>query len=135
MTNDEDIWRWWRWCFFDLAIDPVGLADENSGGIAERLMSHASTVGLQKFETKQASKRDFSMMSKAIDAIRETRLHVRDRTRLTIDRLRMNARRLVRTQGVKVIAVDYLQLMAGPRGMDRRLQIAEITAGCKAIAL
>ena len=63
-------------------------------------------------------------------------LYIDDTPSLSIYELRSKARRLVRNAGVKLIIIDYLQLMTGPpelRGM-REQEVSNISRSLKAIA-
>ncbi len=63
-------------------------------------------------------------------------LYIDDTPSISVYELRSKARRLVRNAGVKLIIVDYLQLMTGPpelRGM-REQEVSNISRSLKAIA-
>ena len=63
-------------------------------------------------------------------------LYIDDTPSLSINELRSKARKLVSIHGVKMIVIDYLQLMTGPpelRGM-REQEVSAISRSLKAIA-
>jgi replicative DNA helicase len=63
-------------------------------------------------------------------------IHIDDTAGLTIMQLRARARRMVQRYGVKVIGIDYLQLMASAtrRGENRQMEISQMSNGVKAMA-
>lgn len=64
-------------------------------------------------------------------------LHIVDQAGMTIQQIRAQSRRWVKRNGVQVIMIDYMQLVRGSSKRardDRRLEIAEISQGCKNMA-
>jgi replicative DNA helicase len=62
-------------------------------------------------------------------------LYIDPTSSLSIPEMRKKCRRLVHRHGVKLIIVDYLQLMTGPDGYDNKAaEVAEISRGLKSIA-
>lgn len=65
-------------------------------------------------------------------------IHIIDNGNLTVAQIRSNARRLVKDHGVKLIIVDYIQLIK-PSSEDRRaqrhVQVGNITAELKQMAM
>ncbi len=83
---------------------------------------------LQEYELHQLSDR--------IKDLTQAPLYIDDTPSLSIYEFRSKARRLVRNAGVKLIIVDYLQLMSGPpelRG-NREQEVSNISRNLKAIA-
>tara|TARA_R100001463_G_scaffold38_1_gene140 strand:+ start:1642 stop:3036 length:1395 start_codon:yes stop_codon:yes gene_type:complete len=65
-------------------------------------------------------------------------IHIVDNGNLTVSQIRSNARRLVRDHGVKLIIVDYIQLIkpaAEDRRAQRHVQVGNITAELKQMAM
>ena len=60
-------------------------------------------------------------------------LYIDDTRALRLDELLRRARRRVRTHGIKLMAVDYLQIVQAP-GRDRRLQVDAIMYALQALA-
>ena len=60
-------------------------------------------------------------------------LYIDDTRALRLDELLRRARRRVRTHGIKLVAVDYLQIVQAP-GRDRRLQVDAIMYALQALA-
>jgi replicative DNA helicase len=65
----------------------------------------------------------------------EAPIYIDDTPSISILELKSKARQLVREQGVKILIVDYLQLMrSGSKHQSREQEIGEISRGLKAIA-
>lgn len=62
------------------------------------------------------------------------RMLLDDTPGLTIDEIAAEARRWVYLRGAQALAVDYLQLMRGERGVPREQQISGISRGLKLLA-
>ena len=62
-------------------------------------------------------------------------LHIDDTPALSLSAMRTRCRRLKRTNGLSLVGVDYLQLMAGPSNSENRQQeVSQISRGLKALA-
>jgi len=65
-------------------------------------------------------------------------IHIIDNPSLTVNQIRAHARRLVKDYGVKLLIIDYIQLIkpgVDEGRKDRHLQIAAITGGLKQLAM
>lgn len=105
-----------------------------------RLASQRSRVPLKKTDEhgqfKHYSQAEFSALSRAISGLSsDTRITIDDEV-MNIDRMVGKIRRFVRDRGVRVVFVDYLQLIrAGGRYKgDRRNEVGECSNKLKAVA-
>ena len=81
--------------------------------------------------------RTMSKTSQHLVDLTKAPLHVVDDAGLTINQLRSSARRMVVDHGIKLLIVDYIQLVKPSndvRRRDRHLQVAEVTQGLKRLA-
>ncbi|MBO6068011.1 MAG: replicative DNA helicase [Bacteroidales bacterium] len=88
--------------------------------------------GAKKFNDPQ----DWDTLNERIGKLSKAPLWIDDTPSLSIYEFRSKARRLVQTQNVKMIIIDYLQLMTGPvelRGM-REQEVSAISRSLKSIA-
>ena len=79
---------------------------------------------------------ELAQMQTRLAALTEAPLYIDDTPSLGINEFRSKARRLVASAGIKLIIIDYLQLMSGPselRGM-REQEVAAISRSLKATA-
>ncbi len=82
-------------------------------------------------------KRDFPKLITAADELSRAKMYIDETPGISILELRAKSRRLKQKHDIQLIVVDYLQLMKSnsKRGQDnRQLEIAEISAGLKALA-
>ena len=61
-------------------------------------------------------------------------LHIDDSSDLTLPGLRGQVRHLVRTAGLRLVIVDYLQLMTAPKAENRQGEVAKLSRGLKLMA-
>lgn len=86
-------------------------------------------VNLQKFRTGYMEDQDFPKLANAGADLATAPLWIDDRSGMTVHEIRAKARRLVRDHGVKLIVVDYLQLIkATDNRANREQQVSEISA-------
>jgi replicative DNA helicase len=100
-----------------------------------RSLGTQSQVDIQGALRGELNAGDIQRITVTVGPVSRLPIHIRDRADLTIDRLRSEARRLASEHGVKLIIVDYLQLLMGSRrARDRREEVGEVSRGCKAMA-
>ncbi|QQL45875.1 replicative DNA helicase [Sulfuriroseicoccus oceanibius] len=105
--------------------------------LIQRLLCARAGVPLNRFRDGFATKEDFRKLTKAASQIAASKLFVDDTPGVSILELRAKARRIHNQHPLKIIAVDYLQLMKSntKRAQEnRQIEVAEISAGLKAIA-
>src|SRR6267143_1282790 len=118
---------------------PVGVfsLEMSSQQLVQRLLCSRARVNLQKVRDGFLGERDFPSLTAAASKLAEAKIFIDDSASLTILELRAKARRLKAQQDVKLIIVDYLQLLRSTsrRAQDnRQLEISEISAGIKSLA-
>ena len=109
----------------------------SSQQLVQRLLCSRARVNLQKVRDGFLAERDFPSLTAAASKLAEARIFIDDSAGLTILELRAKARRLKAQHDVKLIVVDYLQLLRSltRRAQDnRQLEISEISAGLKGLA-
>jgi len=118
---------------------PVGVFSLEMSGqqLVQRLLCSRARVNLQKVRDGFLGERDFPSLTAAASKLAEAKIFIDDSASLSILELRAKARRLKAQQDVKVLIVDYLQLLRSTsrRAQDnRQLEISEISAGLKGLA-
>src|SRR5216110_1802359 len=118
---------------------PVGVfsLEMSSQQLVQRLLCSRARVNLQKVRDGFLGERDFPSLTAAASKLAEAKIFIDDSASLSILELRAKARRLKAQQDVKVLIVDYLQLLRSTsrRAQDnRQLEISEISAGLKGLA-
>ena len=61
-------------------------------------------------------------------------LFINDESTLTLPGLRAQVRQLVRTEGLRLVIIDYLQLMQAPRAENRQMEVSKLSRGLKLLA-
>src|SRR5438309_3756127 len=118
---------------------PVGVfsLEMSSQQLVQRLLCSRARVNLQKVRDGFLAERDFPSLTAAASKLPEAKIFIDDSAGLSILELRAKARRLKAQQDVRLIIVDYLQLLRSTsrRAQDnRQLEISEISAGLKGLA-
>ena len=115
--------------FFSLEMPAIQLA--------KRLMTSESGLPADKIKGGQKLEPyEWEQLEFKLKALSKAPLYVDDTPSLPIMEFRTKVKRLVKTKGVRLVIVDYLQLMQGPaelRGM-REQEVAAISRTLKATA-
>ena len=109
----------------------------SSQQLVQRLLCSRARVNLGKVRDGFLSERDFPNLTTAAAKLAESQIYIDDTAGLSILELRAKARRLKQMYDIKLIVIDYLQLLRSTsrRAQDnRQLEIAEISSGVKALA-
>ncbi|TPG37905.1 replicative DNA helicase [Flavobacterium pectinovorum] len=127
----------------NIAIDfghPVALfsLEMASVQLITRLISSETGLSSEKLRTGKLEPHEWTMLSTKVKNLEKAPLFIDDTPSLSIFDLRAKCRRLVSQHGIKIIIVDYLQLMtAGGNskgGGNREQEISTISRNLKALA-
>src|SRR4051795_4419916 len=118
---------------------PVGVfsLEMSSQQLVQRLLCSRARVNLKNVRDGFLGERDFPSLTSAASKLAEAQMFIDDTAGLTILELRAKARRLKAQHDIKLIVVDYLQLLRSTsrRGQEnRQIEISEISAGLKGLA-
>ncbi len=104
--------------------------------LVNRLFSLESKVDAQKLRTGNLSDNDWEKLIETAGVIGKSNLIIDDTPGISISELRSKCRKYKLEHGLKMIIIDYLQLMSGSgRGNDSRQQeISDISRSLKALA-
>ncbi len=105
--------------------------------LVTRMMFSRARMNLRAVRDGFMAERDFPRLSTAAGKLAKAPLFIDDTPALSILQLRARARRLHHHKGIKLIVVDYMQLLhsTSRRAQDNRQQeISEISSGLKALA-
>lgn len=109
----------------------------SSQQLVQRLLCSRAKVNLGKVRDGFMAERDFHNLTTAASKIAESKILIDDSAGMSILELRAKARRMKAQHDIKLIVIDYLQLLKSTsrRAQDnRQLEIAEISSGVKALA-
>ncbi|MBM3256612.1 MAG: replicative DNA helicase [Candidatus Moranbacteria bacterium] len=107
--------------------------------LVDRLLAAQAEVDLWKLRTgkleDEGEYNDFQRLGEAFGILSDAPIFIDDTGTANIMEMRTLARRLQMESGIKLIVVDYLQLMEGRRASEGRVQeIAEISRSLKGLA-
>jgi replicative DNA helicase len=116
---------------------PVGIfsLEMSRQQLLMRFLCAQSMVDAHKVRTGYIARDDFQQLIDALAVVTQAPLHIDDSSSLTIMEMRAKARRLKAEHGLKLLIVDYLQLMSSYGRVENRVQeISGISRGLKALA-
>lgn len=102
-----------------------------------RLISSETGLSSEKLRTGKLEKHEWEQLNVKVKALEKAPLFIDDTPSLSIFDLRAKARRLSSQYGIKLIIVDYLQLMTAggsQKGGNREQEISTISRNLKALA-
>ncbi|PZU91421.1 MAG: replicative DNA helicase [Chryseobacterium sp.] len=102
-----------------------------------RMISSETGISSEKLRKGQMSDEEWQRLFTNVSALENAPLYIDETPSLSIFDFRAKCRRLVMQHGVKIIMVDYLQLMtasSGKGGGNREQEISMISRSLKAIA-
>jgi len=103
--------------------------------LVQRMLCSHAKVDAHKVRTGFLSQADWPRLVSAAGKLSEAPIYIDDSPGITVLELRAKARRLKAQFDIKMIVLDYLQLMQGPAKADSRQQeISEISRSLKALA-
>ena len=130
-----------------IALNMVLKSIENSDGVvffslempAEqlmlRLLSAKTGIPLQNLRVGNIDDSQWEQVSDAMHEFENKTLLIDDNTNATIGSIRTRARRLkMQFPDIKLIVIDYLQLIQSASNKDRHLEVSEISRGLKTLA-
>lgn len=96
--------------------------------LVDRLLVGQADIDAWKVKTRRLSDNDFEKISDAMGQLGEAKIFIDDTPGITINEIRTKARRLQLEHGLKVLIVDYLQLVDPGRRYDNRVQEVSIVS-------
>ncbi|MFH1388770.1 MAG: replicative DNA helicase, partial [Patescibacteria group bacterium] len=115
---------------------PVGIfsLEMSRDQLVDRMLSKQSNVDNWKISTGNLTDDDFKDLGDAMGVLAEAPIYIDDTPGISVMEMRTKARRLHMDKGVKLIIVDYLQLVRG-RNLENRVQeVSEISQALKNLA-
>lgn len=117
--------------------DPVAFFSLEMGAeqLFSRLIGAFAEIDLSSLRSGFVKAEDYQHLVQAAGFLAEAPIYIDETPGLSIGDLRNKARRLVHQHGVKIIMVDYLQLMSSStRFENKAVEVGEISKGLKSIA-
>ena len=104
--------------------------------LGNRLISNVCEIEGEKIKSGRLSRQEWEQLNSRVRSLFSAPLYVDDSPSLSILELRTKARRLVKEHGVKIIIIDYLQLMnaTGMKFGSREQEVSMISRSLKQLA-
>jgi len=104
--------------------------------LALRMLCSRARVNMRNIRDGFLAERDFPKLTGAAGKLANAPLYIDDSAGLSILQLRAKARRMYQQFGIKLIVIDYLQLLnaSSSRVENRQQEVAMISNGVKALA-
>ena len=104
--------------------------------LVNRLISNVCEISGDKIKSGQLDVPEWGQLDYKLKGLNDAPLFVDDTPSLSIFELRTKARRLVREHGIKIIIIDYLQLMnaSGMSFGNRQEEVSTISRSLKGLA-
>lgn len=122
----------------DLKI-PVGVhsLEMTKEELMSRMLFQRARADYQRYRTGYLMQDDVDKIGRAAVQIAHAPMWVDDEAGVSIMELRSKARRMVQEHGIRLLMVDYVQLMKGERGKrynSRTDELTDVSNGLKALA-
>ncbi|WP_165592012.1 DnaB-like helicase C-terminal domain-containing protein, partial [Mycobacteroides sp. H070] len=103
--------------------------------IVMRLLSAEANIKLADMRSGRMSDDDWTKLARKMGEVSESPLYIDDSANLTMMEIRAKARRLHHKVGLKMIVVDYLQLMSsGKKYESRQQEVSDLSRSLKLLA-
>lgn len=117
---------------------PVGMfsLEMTRNSLALKMLCSEARVNIRNVMDGFLSQRDMQKIATAAAKLNSAPIHINDASGLSILGLRTRARRMHRKHGIKLLVIDYLQLMSAERKVrdSRENEVTMISHGVKALA-
>ncbi len=116
---------------------PVGIfsLEMSAEQLIHRMICSDSGISSTKITTGEFSQKEYDLVSKASEEIRQLPIIIDDQSGLKINDIRARARKMVQKKKVGLLIIDYLGLINGStRPESRQMEISEISRMLKGLA-
>jgi replicative DNA helicase len=103
--------------------------------ITMRLLSAEARVPLHTMRTGQMSDDDWTRLARRMSEVAEAPLYIDDSPNMSMMEIRAKCRRLKQRHDLRMVIVDYMQLMSSPKRVENRQQeVSEMSRALKLLA-
>ena len=104
--------------------------------IAKNILCAEARLFGHKMRKYEFNDEEFERLQFFSKTLQQAQIHIDDSSGLTVSSLRARCRRLCSRKGVRLVVVDYLQLMRGPANKreNRQQEVSEISGALKQMA-
>jgi replicative DNA helicase len=103
--------------------------------ITMRLLSAEARVSLQAMRTGQMSDDDWAKLARRMSEVAHAPMYIDDSPNMSMMEIRAKCRRLKQQHDLRLVIIDYLQLMTSPKRVENRQQeVSELSRSLKLLA-
>ena len=103
--------------------------------ITMRMLSAEARIPLQKLRQGKLDDSDWTKMARTMGELSDAPLFIDDSPNMSLMEIRAKCRRLKQRHGLKIVIIDYLQLMSsGKRVESRQQEVSEFSRALKLLA-
>jgi replicative DNA helicase len=102
--------------------------------LVQRLLAMHTGIELQRLRNGMLRAAELQRAMEGMGVLSELPIYIEDTPGQSISELRARARRMCAEYDIRVLMIDYLQLMSGRRAENRVQEVSDISRGLKALA-
>jgi replicative DNA helicase len=103
--------------------------------ITMRLLSAEARVSLQSMRTGQMNEDDWTRLARRMSEVAHAPMFIDDSPNMSMMEIRAKCRRLKQQHDLRLVIIDYLQLMTSPKRVENRQQeVSELSRSLKLLA-
>jgi replicative DNA helicase len=103
--------------------------------ITMRLLSAEARVSLQAMRTGQLGEDDWTRLARRMSEVVDAPLYIDDSPNMSMMEIRSKCRRLKQRHDLRLVVIDYLQLMTSPKRVENRQQeVSDLSRSLKLLA-
>ncbi len=114
---------------------PVGIfsLEMSKEQLLMRLLSSVSKIDMQRLRTGMVTEEEIELLKKANEEIKHLKIYIIDKV-VSMNELSLLSFQLLHNYDVKIVFIDYLQLIKTKSRNNRQEEVAEISRNLKALA-
>lgn len=102
--------------------------------LVQRMLASRAKVDLHRLRSGFLREDDWGRLTTAVGSLYEAPIYIDDTPAQSVIEMRAKARRWKAEYGIRLVIIDYLQLMRGRKADNREQEISEISRSLKAMA-
>ncbi len=102
--------------------------------IVQNMLCSWAKLNTQQVRKRGVFKEEWAKLTTAASVLTDAPIFIDDSAGLTLMELRAKARRLKAQKGIRLVVVDYLQLLEPPRAENRQQEVSVISRGLKSLS-
>jgi len=115
---------------------PVGIfsMEMSKQQLSFKFLADLASINTQRFKSGYFSMDEWHKLTKSAGKLADAPICIDDSSSLTINEVRRRARQMYKRDGIKLLIIDYLQLMVGSGQQNRDREMSDISNGLKGLA-